>query len=69
MYVAIFYLPAVFISQEGDKCLVDSNCLRIKPVCEEINQKMALEPLGKKEPMCINYRCKCEWQGNLLHFK
>ncbi len=68
LYLAVFYFPVLFISQEGDKCLVDSNCLRIEAICEEINEDMLPNSLGRKEPMCINYECRCEWYGNLLHF-
>ena len=69
LYFSILYIPEIFITKEGQKCLADTNCSRIKPICDDINESVYKNDLVHTEPMCLNYVCRCEWSGNLLHLK
>ncbi len=69
MFLSVSYIPAIFISKEGQKCINKFNCIKLKPICDEMNMTLPENTLGYKEPMCILNKCKCEWPGNLLHFK
>lgn len=65
----LFFLPAIFIKKEGQKCFIDAHCVGLKNTCEQINKKITKEDIASTKPICINYKCKCEWYGNLLKFK
>jgi hypothetical protein len=66
LFFSISYIPVVFITKEGQKCINNFNCSRLKPICDEMNSDLPENSLGLKEPMCINNECACEWYGNLL---
>lgn len=67
IYLFVSYIPVIFITKEGQTCLNEMNCMRLKPVCDEINKDIPKNTLGLTEPMCNNYKCECEWYGNLLN--
>lgn len=68
IFLIILYIPIIFISKEGQKCLVDTNCIRLNNKCEEINKKIPKSDVRFTEPMCIGLTCRCEWPMILLHF-
>jgi uncharacterized membrane protein (Fun14 family) len=68
IFFGILYIPVIFISKEGQKCLVNTNCIKLNNICEKINKKIPKNELGQVEPMCIDSTCRCEWPGVLLHF-
>ncbi len=63
---AILYIPRIFITKEGQKCIVDTNCSRLGSICDEMNEDIKENELGHVGPMCIDWVCTCEWYGNLL---
>jgi len=65
--IILYYLPSLIITEENQTCIVSEHCKKID--CSLYNEKLNEKDLVNYSPMCINYKCKCEWYGNLLHLK